>query len=131
MQCTIQSITLAQVREAISHAEFWCEYPQYRSAVAARVIEGVRVVTCLDTNGDIYAWTQTADELRDGDVFVFDAEGGKCFGILVEAWPTLVVGECDALHYLSNGYTWGTLDGGRYAAAASVAHMLAQGATHE
>ncbi|CAJ0808459.1 hypothetical protein R77560_04723 [Ralstonia thomasii] len=122
MPAAIQSITLTQVREAISRIKIWRECPQYRSAVAARVIDGVRVVDCpMSDERNVYDWTQCDDGLRDGDVFLF-ANGTRA-GILVEAWPTVVVGDAEHLHTLA-GATWESLDGGKYAAAAAVAVKL-------
>lgn len=123
MKSTIQSITLTQVREAISRTGFWRECPQYRCAVAALVVDGVRVVRCpLSDEGNVYDWTQTTDELRDGDVFLF--ANGTCAGVLVKCWPTLVVGQGTQLHQLE-GNTWGAFEGGKYAAAAAVARQMA------
>lgn len=124
----VQSLTLSQVRDALHTAaafggtEAW--EIRMRSALAAPVIDGVRVVECPFTDGDmVYDWTQTADECRDGDVFVF--AGGKGVGILMEAWPVLVAGKAEELHSLAAGTTWETVDGGKYAAAAAVARKLA------
>lgn len=125
---TIHSITLAQLKEALScHAVFpgkgdW--EIRMRTAEAARVIDGVRVVRCPHNDGSaIYDWSQTADELRDSDVYV--SANGKLVGVMVEAWPVLVAGQADQLHTLGPNATWETLDDGKYATAAAVAHKLA------
>lgn len=38
---------------------------------------------------DLYAWTQTCDELKDGNVFVVASEG--IVGFLYAAWPVAVI----------------------------------------
>lgn len=126
----VQSITLSQVREAMFARTIYTGDDAWqigmRCKLAAPVIDGVRVVTTtLQDGGDVYDWAMTADELRDGDVFVFD--GGV--GVLVEAWPVLVYGKARQLHTLV-GTTWAALDGGKYAAAASVAGKLVAGIHH-
>lgn len=124
MQATvIQSIRVGQVIDAIASAAYWRDEPKFRSAIAALVVDGIRVVEVPAADeGCLYDWTQTSESLRDGDVFLF--ENGTRAGILLEAWPTAVDGDHDALHYLTDGYTWETLDGGKYAAAAAVARKL-------
>lgn len=123
-----QSITLSQVRDALHSAGVFSGNEDWeirmRSVLAVPVIDGVRVVECpLSDGGAVYDWTQTANELRDGDVFTF--AGGKGVGVLVEAWPVLVHGEAEHLHNLGPNTTWETMDDGKYAAAARVAAKLA------
>ncbi|AMR78008.1 hypothetical protein [Cupriavidus nantongensis] len=123
-----QSITLSQVRDALHSANVFSGNEDWeirmRSVLAVPVIDGVRVVGCPLTDGSaVYDWSQSASELRDGDVFIF--ADGKCTGVMVEAWPVLVAGEADALHTLAADKSWDTLDAGKYAAAARVAAKLA------
>lgn len=55
------------------------------------VIADPRVVT-FDGN-DAYAWTQTCEDIRNGDVLVVP---GVAIGVMVEAWPVLVSGDGEA-----------------------------------
>lgn len=120
-----QSITVSQVREAIVRAEWFRDDPAYRSAIAARVIDGVRVVACrLSDDGSVYDWTQCEEAVRDGDVFLF-ANGTRA-GILIGCWPTIVVGNAGKLHTLAAPHRWSTYEGGKYAQAAAVARKLAR-----
>ncbi|CAN7780236.1 hypothetical protein LJR296_007950 [Cupriavidus necator] len=126
---TIQSITLAQLKDTLSsHAAFPGKADweiRMRSALAARLVDGVRVVESrLTESGAVYDWTQCADEARDGDVFLFD--NGTRAGILIECWPTIVVGNAGKLHTLAAPHRWSTYAGGKYAAAAAVARKLAR-----
>jgi hypothetical protein len=42
-----------------------------------------------DEASEIYAITQTSDELKMGDVFVIPSEG--IIGVLIDAWPTAII----------------------------------------
>ncbi|WP_227461647.1 hypothetical protein [Cupriavidus pauculus] len=122
----VQSFTLSQVREALFRASIYAGSEDWRirmrSALAAPLVDGVRVVRAPLNGADLYDWTQTESALRDGDVFL--SKDGKAAGVLMEAWPVLVAGDCEALHTLAETTTWETVDGGKYAAAAAVARKL-------
>jgi hypothetical protein len=72
--------------------------------------------------GEAYDASQCEDEIRDGDVLLVTGQGA---GVLVQAWPTLVVGEVEAFHTFAEGggspYTWDNLDDGKYVESARVA----------
>lgn len=58
-----------------------------------------------------YDETQTNDEIHDGDVVIC---GKGNIGILVQAWPVCVFGTIPHFHKLDKGYSWDTLDDGKY-----------------
>ncbi len=110
----IHTIHASQIKDAIA-------FPDFMPAMSARVIDGVRVhyLPFKDTSS-AYDWTQSAPECQDGDVFVC----GATVGVLCVAWPVCVRGEPGALHYLLDGTSWDSYEGGKYAAAARVAQSL-------
>jgi len=72
-------------------------------------------------DGAVYDMTQTDDNIRDGDVLKLS--GGRT-GVLIKAWPTMVVGDSDALHSLNSTTTWKTMDRGRYLHSAELAKSI-------
>ena len=48
---------------------------------------------------EAYNWSQTSEQLEDGDIFVVN--NGKTIGFLMEAWPTALYGEVGALELAS------------------------------
>ncbi len=48
---------------------------------------------------EAYNWSQTSEDLEDGDLFVVN--GGKTIGFLMEAWPTALYGQVGALELAS------------------------------
>lgn len=72
-------------------------------------------------SGDVYDQTQTDNSIKDGDVL--DLGAGNV-AIMVEAWPTIVVGEIEQFHKLSIGASFETYKAGRYAASAKKAREI-------
>jgi hypothetical protein len=57
-----------------------------------------------------YAVTQTRMNIHDGDILLVD--GGVA--IMVDAWPTMAVGDFEEFHALKPGLTWKTFENGKY-----------------
>ncbi len=74
-------------------------------------------------SGDVYDQTQTDDAIKDGDVLNL---GYGNVAILLEAWPTVFSGKIDRFHRLDAGFSFETLDDGKYAASAAKARELLQ-----
>ncbi len=74
-------------------------------------------------SGDVYDQTQTDDAIKDGDVLNL---GNGNVAILLEAWPTVFSGKIDRFHRLDAGFSFETLDDGKYAASAAKARELLQ-----
>ena len=85
---------------------------------------GIKVHDFVDVDsGDVYDQTQTDDAIKDGDVL--DLGNGNV-AILVEAWPTVFSGKIEHFHRLDTGFSFETLDDGKYAASAAKARELLQ-----
>lgn len=61
------------------------------------------------SDSEIYNISQTDEEVHDGDVFLMP---GKRVAIMLEAWPTMVVGDSKELHRLEG--SWYDVDDGKY-----------------
>jgi hypothetical protein len=57
-----------------------------------------------NTSAEVYAFSQTMDEIRDGDVLIVPDEG--VVGILVQAWPVAVSAHAGAFHETAPGWSW-------------------------
>jgi len=70
-----------------------------------------------------YDLTQTQEYICDGDVIMLS---GGAVAVLVQAWPTLVVGESDCMERIdsASGYSWHNLDGGKYSESAKLAEKV-------
>jgi hypothetical protein len=66
------------------------------------------------TTGEAYDFTQTCEDMRDGDVIVAYEGEQPVTAVLIEAWPTAVIGGPGEFHELAEGHTWELLDGGKY-----------------
>jgi|SRR3954468_16649648 hypothetical protein len=64
------------------------------------------------STAEAYDASQTDDNIKDGDVLLTPT----CVGFLDEAWPMLVKGvdPHKAFHKLKPGYSWDTVEGGKY-----------------
>lgn len=67
------------------------------------------------------AYDQTQCLCKDGDIINL---GNGNVAIMVQAWPTVVVGEIETFHRLESGQTFESLDDGKYAASAAKARQI-------
>lgn len=70
-----------------------------------------------------YGATQCNDGIHDGDVLKL-TDGAVA--VLMGAWPTLVVGECEGFHKMQEGFSIDHIEGGKYARAAAKAREVAE-----
>ena len=72
----------------------------------------------------VYDITQTDDDIKSGDILKLS---DNRWAIMVDAWPTMVIGNSDALHRLdtANGHTFNTIEDGKFAGSAYRAKALA------
>jgi hypothetical protein len=75
----------------------------------------------MDYDGSVYDYTQTHDEIRDGDVIKM--KGGRA-AVMYKAWPTMAKGDSKQLHNLSKGMTFDKLSRGRYKKSYEVAQTV-------
>ena len=79
---------------------------------------GIQVHDLSDMDdGSAYDETQVSDEIHDGDVII--TRNGV--GVMVEAWPVIVVGNSSSFHKLNDGTSWDEFEGGKYAESAQKA----------
>ena len=79
---------------------------------------GIQVHDLSDMDdGSAYDETQVSDEIHDGDVII--TRNGV--GVMVEAWPVIVVGNSSSFHKLNDGTSWDEFEGGKYADSAQKA----------
>ena len=79
---------------------------------------GIQVHDLSDMDdGSAYDETQVSDEIHDGDVII--TRNGV--GVMVEAWPVIVVGNSSSFHKLNDGTSWDEFEGGKYAESAKKA----------
>lgn len=102
-------LTEAQIVEACQQVMTPREVPQHE--ITVHDFEG-------RPSGEVYDLTQTDDSIKDGDVINL---GNGNVAILMNAWPTVVVGEIEHFHRLVSGVTFESIDGGKYAASAAKA----------
>ena len=69
---------------------------------------------------DLYDETQTNDNINDGDILI----SSNGIGIMVGAWPVVVVGDIEGFHKLSLDEKWETFENGRYLDSVKKAQSL-------
>jgi hypothetical protein len=61
-----------------------------------------------NTSAEVYAFTQTSDAVKDGDVLVVPDE--HVVGVLIGAWPVAVSDETGAFHPTQDGFDWSQVE---------------------
>lgn len=72
-------------------------------------------------DSQVYSQTQTDPAIMDGDILVL---GKGRVGIMVSAWPVVVMGETGGFHTLESGVTWEAFENGKYAQAVARAYQI-------
>lgn len=71
----------------------------------------------------VYDQIQIDESIKDGDVINI---GNGNVAILLQSWPTVVVGEIEYFHRLQSGFTFESIDNGKYAASAAKARQVSK-----
>ena len=68
----------------------------------------MKIHNCIDmSDGQVYDFSQTSDEVKDGDAFHLT---GNRYAFLYKAWPTMYIGESEILHRVKAGMSVNDLE---------------------